>query len=969
MDNAFPVFKEGSPCKRPFWLVYIIHFRMMMKLMTKVFITILIEQLNEKLAPLLRRLFLLVLGFFLYLPLLAGSNNIALQAIISASAYAGDQYSPAKAADGLIGIQGAGEWASDSYENFWGGINYPWIQLDWPDARLIDKIILYDRVTLSSHTAGGTLFFSDGSELSVQLIPNDGSARVVEFPAKKVTWVRFDVTDGSGNNLGLSEIEVFPSQEGDLDPVSLVDPYIETTRGRYFFFITGARPFGMIGSAPLTRNKNQMGGGYNYNSTEILSFPQIHAWMLSGVEFMPTTGDVDPSLWHNGWKSAFSHSSEVVQPGYHRVFLDRYKTWVEQTATGRVSLYRMRFTEDAGAGMLINLGGYVATSTMTGAEVRKVSDTEIEGSFNSVGRLWGGPLSVKIFFVARFDKPMERLDSWNDEHKAFNVSTLVADSVSTPRMAEGWSYHDAPTAGVVARYQVGAGETLQVKFAISYTSIDNARLNMDAECNHWDFDLVREESRREWNEWLGKIEVKGGSRDQRVKFYTDLWHVLLGRHKLNDVSGDYPDYTAGTRMGSHTDARLAVKTLPKDDLGRVKFNFYNSDAFWLTQWNLNTLWGLGWPGLLDDFSACLVQYADNGKLLPRGPCAGGYSYIMTGCPATSLIVSAYQKGLLRKTDAGHAFEVMKFNHHPGGMMGEDEINHYVEKGWRPGNAGETVEWAFQDWALGQMALKMNKLKDAEYFLKRGNGWKTLYHPGIGLIMPKDKEGNWLHSDPLSGHGWIEANAWQATWSVSHDIPGLAKLMGGNGKLTEKLNYAFTMAEPTDFVYGYSEGYVSYANQPGCSNAHVFNYAGKPWLTQYWVRKVNEQAYGGVTPDKGYGGHDEDQGQMGGISALMSMGLFSLQGTAGVNPVYEITSPVFDRVTITLDPEYYREGTFTIQTHNNTPDNVYIQAASLNGSPLNRFWISHDEFASGGILELWLGPEPNKEWGTGGLPPQ
>ena len=341
----------------------------------------------------------------LNLTLYAGPGNIAPLAKVSASVELNVAYKAGNVVDGLIRIPGIGEWASDSRENPWGGINYPWLQLDWDEKQLIDKIVFYDRAGLESHLGGGTLQFSDGTELSVNLIPNDGSACVVEFPAKEVDWFRFVVMDGTGDNIGLSEIEVFPSTEGALDPVSMVDPYIETTRGRYFFFVTGSRPFGMISSAPLTRNKNQMGGGYNYNSTEILSFPQIHGWMLSGVELMPSTGEVDPSRWHEGWKSEFSHNSEIVQPGYHRVFLEKYNTWVEQTATDRVSLYRLRYTEDAEAKILLNLGGYVSTSTMTGARVTKVSATELEGSINTVGRIWGGPENVRIFFALQLDRP------------------------------------------------------------------------------------------------------------------------------------------------------------------------------------------------------------------------------------------------------------------------------------------------------------------------------------------------------------------------------------------------------------------------------------------------------------------------------------------------------------------------------------------------------------------------------------
>jgi predicted alpha-1,2-mannosidase len=896
----------------------------------------------------------------------AGPRSIASQAIATASSSLSLDQAPWKVTDEHIRLLNMHEWVSTSQITFWGQIDYPWIQLDWDSSRFINRIILYDRPTLQSHTAGGILHFSDGSQLPVYQIPNDGRPKVVSFPPKKVEWIRFEVTDGDGVHLGLSEMEVYPSPVEYPDYVSWVDPYIETTRGRYFFFVTGSLPFGMISSAPMTRNKNQYGGGYNYNSLEILGFPQIHAWMLSGVNFMPITGTIDYTGGEQAWKSSFTHDGEIVQPGYHRVYLEDYDLWLEQTATDRVSMYRITYTKENRAGMLLNLGGYLSTATMTNAHVRKVSDSQLEGFFYSTGRLWGGPENVKIYFAVQFDQAFDGLTGWSDSILNENITELTGPPGSTPRMEQGWSYHDAPGAGVCAAYEVEAGEELQVKFAISYTSMENAWNNLIRECNHWDFDRVKKEAQDEWNNWLGRIKVKGGSHAQKVKFYSDLWHVLLGRHKIDDYNGDYPDYTQGTRLGSHTiNATLQIRSLPKTDEGKTKFHMYNSDAFWLTQWNLNVLWGLAWPQMIDEFSACLVQYADNGKLLPRGPCAGAYSYIMTGCPATHLITSGFQKGLLTKTDVLHAFEVMKYNHMPGGMMEIDDF--YIDHGYHPNNAGITLEAAFQDWALSQMAKDLNLQDDYTYFLNRSNGWKNLFHKGQKLILPKDGKGNWLHLNPLSGSGWVEANAWQATWSVSFDIHGLADLMGDADMLSEKLNYAFEQAAPQDFVFGYGQGYVSYANQPGCSNAHVFNHAGKPWLSQYWVRRVNEQAYGAISPDKGYGGHDEDQGQMGGISALMSMGLFSLRGTAASEPVYELTSPVFDEIVITLDSTYYAGKSFVIKAHNNSDLNCYIQKATLNGQDLSNFWFRHSDFATGGILELWLGPTPNKKWGTGMLP--
>jgi putative alpha-1,2-mannosidase len=228
-----------------------------------------------------------------------------------------------------------------------------------------------------------------------------------------------------------------------------------------------------------------------------------------------------------------------------------------------------------------------------------------------------------------------------------------------------------------------------------------------------------------------------------------------------------------------------------------------------------------------------------------------------------------------------------------------------------------------------------------------HGWKAFFNPKKNL---------------LSGQ-WVEANDWQGTFGVSHDIKGLSLLMGGTGKLAEMLNSAFKQESASDFVYTYGNGKVSYANQPGCSNAHVFNHAGYPWLSQYWVRQVSRQAYGGTNPNIGYGGHDEDQGQMGGVSALMKLGLFSLRGTCSKEPVYEITAPEFDEITIQLDPQYYSGKTFTVKAYNNSVNSYYIQKAELNGESLNECWFYHKDFAKGGLLELWLGPHPNKTWGT------
>lgn len=891
--------------------------------------------------------------------------NIAPGAQISASSQL-EGHEGEKITDGIISVEGKGEWASASEQMFWGELHgEPWIRLDWNEPVSVGRVVLFDRAGSSSHTAAVSLTFSDGSRIDVGEIPDDGRGRSIEFEPRTTSFLKIDITDSDGSYPGLSEVEVYPSPEGCNDYVSLVDPYIETTRGRYFFFATGSMPMGMISAAPMTRNKNQGGGGYNYNDRYILGFPQIHAWMLSGLTLMPASAGVDYTAGEQGWKSSFSHASEIVRPGYHRLYLDDYNVWVEQTATERTSCYRLTYTTDCEAALLLNLGGYTGTSTMVNAHVTKESATRLSGYFDTCGRLWGGPDNVRIFFVAEFDRTMNRLDSWDGGNTSEDVGEFSSTGSSVARN-EGMSYHDAPAAGVAARFTMTAGEPMLMKMAISYVSIDNARLNLESENPGWDFDSTCNAARDEWNRWFSRIDVKGGTGKQRVKFYTDMWHTLLGRHKIDDINGEYPDRTDGRIDGRKVICSgFRVGKIKADESGKPRHHMYNSDALWLTQWNQNTLWGLAYPDLLDDFCASLLEYAKNGKLIPRGPCGGGYSFIMSGCPATSMITSAYQRGMSRKWNPAKAYEALRRNHEKGGMLGfnaESEFDYYVANGYAPERAGLTVQWTFEDWALSEMAAALGKKKDAARYRNRSAGWRKCIHPDIKLLMPRKTDGSWLHTDPLNGWGYEEANAWQTTFGLSHDLDGLAEAMGGRDTLCSMLNFAMEQSVTLDFVGGYGNGYVSYANQPGLSTAHVFSHAGKPWLTQYWVRQVKELAYGSTSPFRGYGGHDEDQGQMGGVSALMAIGLFSVNGGSARNPYYEITSPVFDEVTITLHPDYYRGKELKIITRNNSAENCYIKSATFNGVSHDSFSLPHSMILDGGTLELNLSPEPNTAWG-------
>ena len=731
------------------------------------------------------------------------------------------------------------------------------------------------------------------------------------------------------------------------DYVSCVDPRIETGYGRWFFCTPGSRPFGMICASAYTVNQNQKGGGYNYNHTDILGFVQIHGWMTSALDLMPTTGKVDLCKGTDGWKSSFSHEGEIIEPGYHRLFLDRYKTEVEYSSTDRVVFYRLTHKESAEANLLLSLGGYFGSVYNVSGQVTKESNQRIEGSVEVTGRKWGGPKRSPVFFVMELDRPFDQMDGWKGPEERLTNIEKFRDTYSTTRTAgKKRSRQASPDrAGISLAYKAKAGDKVQVKIAVSYTSLENARNNLKQECDHWDFDGVRKDSRKEWNQWLGKIDVRGGLEKTRVKFYTDLWHVLLGRHKIDDFSGDYPGYEnppnyvpapkgeTGHKpnwFGRDDCGTFHPRTLPKDNSGKQKFHMYNSDALWLTMWNLNILWGLGWPEMMDNFSASMVQYAEDRGTLPRGPTCGGYTWIMCGCPATSLITATWQKQLLTKVDAEVAYQAMKRSHPR--LLHEIDLSH----------ASPLVEGAFEYWALAQMAEEMGKTDDVKSYQEWIHAWKQIYNPATGLLEHKpmgNKKGGWVESGPYTG-----------TFGVSHDIAGLATLMGGNDKLAAKLVNLFEI------------GKCKYQNQPVCSAAHVFNHVDHPWLSQYWVRQVSRETFGAIDPDNGYGRHDEDQGQMGGVSALMKLGLFSLRGTSSKEPVYEITAPEFDEITIHLDSRYYPGKTFRIKTHGNPAEHYYIQKAQLNGKPLNSFRFPHKDFAQGGLLEIWVGPEPNEEWG-------
>lgn len=751
--------------------------------------------------------------------------------------------------------------------------------------------------------------------------------------------------------------------------VDLVNPFVDSHRSRWFFFSSACRPFGMVSLSPDTDTEHSWGSGYLYDSKQIRCFSHVHNWQMSGVAVMPTVGEFKGHLGMNAYQSAFTHDGEIAKPGYHKVKLTDYDITAELTSTMRVGFHCYTFPKSDASYILFDTGAFLAHGPTAYSEVWKVSDKEIAG-WEMMERTGRRPKDTPVYFYAQLSKPMDKVVSWREGR---------IESNSNPERISG------KNAGMAVRFKTEKDEKVMLKVAISYVSVEQARKNMLTELSGWDFEQVKQSSFSEWNDWLGRIEVEGGSREQQIKLYTDLWHALLGRHVVSDADGHYMDMTSDFPR---------IRQIPLGEDGKPLYNHHNFDAWWGSHWSLNILWSMAYPKVMDNFCNTMIDMYQNGGLIPRGPSGGNYTYVMIGDPAVSFFASAYNKGI-RNYDAELAYEGLRKNAFVGGIRDHAGYEHsktaysggmkyYEEWGYVPDGrkdvegmhttgASMTLEYAYQDWCLAQMAKTMGKLQDYEFFMKRSKNYRNLWNPESGYMQPRGEDGNWLpYFDPLElteKGGFCESNSAIYSHYVPHDMAGLIELYGGADQYVKRLNANFEKSESYGFFRSNKtkEGnWTDYGNQPGTGMAHLFSYAGAPWLTQKWVRKV-KAAYCDVTP---YGGYrdDEDQGQMGALGVLMAIGLFEVDGGCAEKPFYEITSPLFDKVTIHLDNRYYSGKTFQIITKGNSTDNMYIQNASLNGKKWNKCWFYHEDFIKGGTLELKLGAKPNKKWGVEELPP-
>ena len=434
-------------------------------------------------------------------------------------------------------------------------------------------------------------------------------------------------------------------------PVDLVEPLVDAANSRWFFFNSATRPFGMVNLSPDMVINGAWNSGYRYHQDTIRCFSHIHAWQLSAIPVLPTTGAFKGHLGANIYGSKYSHDKETVKAGYHQVYLEDYQIDAELTATTRVGFHRYTFPESAESHIHVDFSTFLGPNDTQKGYAKKVNDRELEGYALTAPTI-RRPKATYVYYAIQFDQNFDQFGAWKDGQL---VETEEIEGEKT---------------GAFVSFSTTEGEQRLMKVAISYVSIEQARLNLETELAHWDFDKIVQETQSVWNNWLSKIEIEGGTETERRRFYTDLWHALQGRRILSDVNGKYCDMTGDEpRIGQ----------IPLDADGHPKFNHYNSDSFWGAQWTLNTLWHLVYPKVTEEFvNSMLLMYKDGG-MIPRGPSGGNYTYVMTGASSTPFIVSAYQKRI-RGFDVNLAYEGLVKNHSVNGIMAKAGYEHNTNLG-------------------------------------------------------------------------------------------------------------------------------------------------------------------------------------------------------------------------------------------------------------------------------------------------
>ena len=625
------------------------------------------------------------------------------------------------------------------------------------------------------------------------------------------------------------------------------------------------------------------------------------------------------------------------------------------TATERASFQKYTFPKDKDGRVMIDLHIQAEYDyNLLDVDVRKVSDYRIEGRSHQISprpHVWSDDADQEyvVNFVIEFDAPIKKVGGWKDD-QILNEAHI--------------SGKDLKDAGLYVEFDTQKQSVIQVRTGISLVSVANASENLQKEISDkfgWGFEAVVQNQKNVWNGILNRLDIRTNDRMEKVRFYTNVYRALC-RNLWSDVNGEWMSPDEKVRKFTNPD-HVAL----------------GCDAFWNTFWNLNQFWNLVTPEWSSKWVNSQLALYDANGWLAKGPAGMEYIPVMVAEHEIPLMVSAYQMGI-RDYDAEKAFEAMKkmqttpATHVAGGFAGNRDLLPYLKYKYVPielGRFSNTLEYSYDDWTVGQMAKALGKYTEYGTFNDRGYWWKNAVNPENGYAHMRDSAGNFVADfDAFQtgrNHHYVEGNSWQLSYFVPQDVPALINIMGEKA-FVDRLNWGFVVSEPwrynapNDQYWDYP---VVQGNQQSMHFAFLFNWAKKPWLTQKWSRSIIDKYYGYGVANAYLG--DEDQGQMSAWFVMAALGLFQTDGGCRIDPIYEIASPLYEKVVIDLGKRYGRGETFTIEAKNVSRKNKYVQSATLNGKKLDCFFFPASELLKGGELILEMGDKPNESWGIYSCP--
>lgn len=714
-------------------------------------------------------------------------------------------------------------------------------------------------------------------------------------------------------------------------------------------------PFGMTQVSPNTITGGDNAPGYSSEHTTIEGFAMTQ---MSGVGWygdmgnflvMPTTGELhtiagreDGSV--KGWRSRYDKSSESAEAGWYGVRLTDYDIYAESSATPHCGVLRFTYPKSELSRVQVDLARRVGGCSEE-QYVKVESDRAFSGWMRCTPQTggWGngdGKVAYTLYFYAELSRSVDEWGFWSadipDGWARKNNDVVTPEylaKVAQAAIIRGEKELRGEHIGIFGEFDTRKGEQVELKVGISYVDAEGAKRNFDAEVAKKSFNKVRKEAFKQWNNALAKVEVEGCTDVDKRIFYTALYRTMLEPRIHTDVDGRY---VGGDFKVHQSDEEFVKRTL-----------FSGWDVF-RSQMPLQTIIN---PSVVNDVICSLMEQARTSgrQYYERWELFNSYTGCMLGNPALSVLADAYAKEI-RNYDVEEAY---RYAVNSSAEFGNGELGYTVSGT----SISHTLEYAYFDWCIAQLAKALGKSDDVETYMLKSQAWRNLFDDEKGWFRPRKADGEWEewpdNARTKEWYGCMEATPYQQGWFVPHDIEALAEKLGGKELAVADLRNFFEKA-PADMHWN---AYYNHANEPVHHVPFMFNRLGAPHLTQYWSRFICRQAYADKV--EGIVGN-EDAGQMSAWYVLAAMGLHPV--CPGEERI-EITSPVFESVTISLDKEYAQGGKFVVRALDNSPENVYIQSAKLNGEPYNKCYINFSDIAAGGELELQMGAEPNPEWGV------